>query len=684
MKRGLVFIFLILLVITLSNFVNSATYYISPAGSDGNNGLTEGAPRKTFLNAFGNMSGGDELVLLDGNYSVAAGTGVINYLGTGSGQPPSGDSASNTTYVHAKNIGEVKVIGGLFLGRSTRKDRYITIEGITFENETSVTGNAGSLYNTEYIIVRKCGFHSTTHSAGSAFSQGTNDASSTIVNSNNLIEDVWIWGNERIGLNIYRSNSTIVRRAVVRNDGCYSSVLGCGNNAGNQMVGTTIYNSHNISFQNIISIDNVMGPNGYAGAGDFYIAYHDNFIYPWYGNEWFGTISLNSNLSTGYGYDIDNLAADLQPMATYKDIVAVNVTSPFNAQMNCGSGCSVHNISIDGATLYATKGTGLRIDPSSMANSIVSIKNIIVIGNGSYGLNPSVVPSYVDVNGTWMTATYRQNPCVTGCLTTDPLNVSLKYLTRIENGSALKGTGSGGADYGANVIYQYGTNGTFYGETGFNTLTSNNLWPWPYETRIKKEMCTDVGETRGFCSSSNLTTYIWEYLGNTIPADIYGSATAYAGDINSDDKVDSSDILLIIRWILGISQSNSATDMNGNSVVDIFDLVNDSRLFGKQYGTDSTVPTITSSSPSSNLSAGTTSAILFAKTDERATCKYATFSSGNYSVNMTNFTRTGRVSHSINLTGLVDGTLYNYYIQCQDETGNLNSTNYLLGFGVNS
>jgi len=33
---------------------------------------------------------------------------------------------------------------------------------------------------------------------------------------------------------------------------------------------------------------------------------------------------------------------------------------------------------------------------------------------------------------------------------------------------------------------------------------------------------------------------------------------------------------------------------------------------------------------------------------------------------------------------LQDGTTYNYYIQCQDEALNLNSTNYVVSFGVNS
>src|SRR3990172_5029018 len=165
----------------------------------------------------------------------------------------------------------------------------------------------------------------------------------------------------------------------------------------------------------------------------------------------------------------------------------------------------------------------------------------------------------------------------------------------------------------------------------------------------------------------------------------YGAAASTnAADLNTDDKVDFSDILIIIRRILGLN-SNTAADLNNDGAVNIFDLVNASRLFGKQYGTDTTAPQIVSSRPvnNTNLSAGTTSVVLFAETNERATCRYLNTTSGSFAT-MNNFTRSGRVSHSIQLTGLQDGTTYNYYIQCRDETGNLNSTNYVVSFGVNS
>src|SRR3990172_3528686 len=165
----------------------------------------------------------------------------------------------------------------------------------------------------------------------------------------------------------------------------------------------------------------------------------------------------------------------------------------------------------------------------------------------------------------------------------------------------------------------------------------------------------------------------------------YGAASNNPADFDSDNIVNKTDILKIIYWILGIDRTNSAVDLDNNGAVNIFDLVNASRLFGKQYGTDSTAPSIVSSRPTNNtnLSAGTTQTVLFAETNERATCRYLNTTGGSFAT-MNNFTRTGRVSHSIQLTGLTGGTTYNYYIQCQDEALNLNSTNYHVRFGIDS
>jgi hypothetical protein len=106
------------------------------------------------------------------------------------------------------------------------------------------------------------------------------------------------------------------------------------------------------------------------------------------------------------------------------------------------------------------------------------------------------------------------------------------YSVRIGTGSALKAAGSSGSDIGPDITKKIGVAGTLYGETGYNTVTDDNLWPFPNEDRIKSDMSSYPSSwpsgslpspTRGFCASEQtLTKYIWETLGNTIPSEIYG------------------------------------------------------------------------------------------------------------------------------------------------------------------
>jgi hypothetical protein len=137
----------------------------------------------------------------------------------------------------------------------------------------------------------------------------------------------------------------------------------------------------------------------------------------------------------------------------------------------------------------------------------------------------------MNIFGTFSESTYTETSCSTGEITTDPIaNGSLLYPVRVEDGSALDATGYNGQDYGANITKRYGAEGTFYGEPGYNTLTSEDIWPWPNEDRIKAQMATDsdrgfAGYISPFGSPATLTSYIWEYLGNEIPSNIYGTGS---------------------------------------------------------------------------------------------------------------------------------------------------------------
>jgi hypothetical protein len=489
----------------------AATYFLSPTGSNSNDGLTPSTPWKTFAKAFSTMAGGDELILLDGTYSAAAGTGTIHWNnGANSAQPPSGGSLSAMTYIHALNPGNVTISGSeLFIGRSTRKDRFIRIEGITFEG-------GGSLYNADYVTIKECGFHG-------SFGIGTNDHNE--FSDNNLIEDVWIWASgERIIAINYRSHNNVWRRVVVRGDGC-----GSGNCAGsgNPNVGITVYDSNNVSLQNVIVVDRILAPTD-EPYGDFAVAQHTPEARYYFGqSEWLGTLSIKAP-DAGYIMEPD-VGGTVDPTIRISNAVAF---APADAGFNIAR-AGTNNL-LENLTVISSGFDGIRVAPELTTGVL---RNAIVAGAGNRGINSKYAPAFVDVfNATG--GAYSQTSCSTGCFSSNPQadgpTPSLRFLTRIEEGSLLKGAGFNGADIGANILFRYGADGSRFGETDYNTVTAVPLWPWPNEARIKKEMCVDSGVTRGFCSAAaplgsggnipvvtTLTTYIWEALGSPIPSGVY-------------------------------------------------------------------------------------------------------------------------------------------------------------------
>jgi len=434
------------------------------------------------------MGSGGTLILLDGVYSSASSTGTIHYSGTGSAQPPSGTSARPTQVV-AQNPGRVTVRGQLFLGRSTRKDSYIRIAGITFDG-------GGQLYNTSNITLKDCGFHG-------QFAIGTNDH--TNGNTRNLVEDVWIWatGERVIAIN-YRAHENVWRRVVVRGDGCGTANCTGGSNPN---VGMTVYDSHDVSIQNVMVVDRILASSD-QGYSDFACAQHTGDAQYYLGRaEWLGIISLNAP-DTGLYCEPDYV---IQPTLTVIDSVAWNSRSVgFNISRN-GS------VVLRNLTAKALELDAVRVGP---AVTVGSVSNVLVAGAGRYGINSAITPSYADVFGAAGGA-YNQTSCDRGCYTQNPQGSgSLKFLPRIESGTFLKARGANGADIGANVVTRYGMDSTRFGDVGYNMLGTTALWPWPNQERLKREMCEDSGVTRGFCGATSLTDYVWSYLGNPTPTSL--------------------------------------------------------------------------------------------------------------------------------------------------------------------
>jgi hypothetical protein len=114
----------------------------------------------------------------------------------------------------------------------------------------------------------------------------------------------------------------------------------------------------------------------------------------------------------------------------------------------------------------------------------------------------------------------------------------IKYITREEPSTPVYGAASDGGNIGATILYEIGTTGTLFGDTGYDTLTTASLWPFPNEDVIKTDMASftmanplyggTISGARGFAAPGTglyggpitLTSYIWEAVGYPCPAGI--------------------------------------------------------------------------------------------------------------------------------------------------------------------
>lgn len=481
----------------------SATVYISPTGSDSNNGLATTTPVKTFNKAFSLLAAGGTLYLLDGTYTESTTGSIHSEINAPSGVPPDGLSATQLTTVAALNEGRASV-QEIWLGTISITKRFMRFRGFTVKKGVKV-------YHGDHMLFKNMGV---TDDSGenSIFGIGSNDGGGNMVSSYITIEDSWIWGNSRKAFGPLNSDHIILRRVILRNDGCLGASHYCASNSGNYMSASTVYNSSQVSLQNVIAVDNIVGAKGYNGGADFWTAWHTNGGSHKFGaNEWLGSISLNSEYA-GFVTDTDPEPGVINPAATYRDNVAWKPKGGPGFSAQC-SGCSNQQGVFENLTAFGAA-AGRDVFNLHYAQPTPAT-NLIALGIGSYGWDGNYAPRYID---NAVSPAYSGASCSVGCKTSNAISDgSIKYIARIEAGSPLKGTALNGADYGANVLNRYGSDGTFHGDANFNTITSTSLWPWPNDARLKQEMCTDAGVTRGFCAAASLTDYIWGYLGNPNP-----------------------------------------------------------------------------------------------------------------------------------------------------------------------
>lgn len=506
---------LVIALCVISTVVQSATLYMGSG--------------ETYTNlqaAMAAMSGGDTLIIRDGTY-----TGTSNQIDV-SHLPPAGSAGAYTT-IKAENNG-----AAIFDGENARtmfnleattssNNRYWQFEGIIWCRST---GSCVALNNSSYVKFLRCGAYDA--------ASGNNVNFSVAANSHYvLFEGCYAYGTGRYKflaygyLNGYPEVATdhiIFRNCVGRLDGA--------NPSGDPMSVYSIYSADDCLVQNCIAIDSDQvdawsNVGSYAGAFAVPSTSKDT-------NRTTFTNCLALNMENGGLNTNGNNSLDAID-TTFTNCVLWDYNQVDNATLNLlrGTNSIINHCTFGASNSYYYIFNSYDYsghNATTVKNSIFYNHQDLSTGhsmfydietydyNNYYGNEYSVSAAAHDqtLNPIWHTST---NP--TG---------ALKYITRIESGSTLSGDADDAGDIGANLDHLIGTAGTLYDDTGYNTDTGTSMWPFPNEDLIKTKMAAysggGVSGARGFCtgtsldgSAQTLTKYIWEYLGNQIPADIYGT-----------------------------------------------------------------------------------------------------------------------------------------------------------------
>ncbi|HED35075.1 MAG TPA: hypothetical protein ENJ08_12830 [Gammaproteobacteria bacterium] len=476
----------------------AATYYVSASASGDSGSGTLSSPKKYITSGLALMSssGGDTLVVMPGTYADA--NDRILSSSVPNGQP----GAYNI--IKAQTDGTVTIDASFNLSAvGAAQSSYLQFEGLKWRGPTgkSIVGH--------HIKILRCAFEGGPSSGNTTtFGIGTNNQTPGATDI--LIEDSWFYGEGgRYEMLIFNSDRVILRRVVARHDGgwCFNV---CGG-SGPPEAGVTVYNSKNILLQNVMVLDSNLIYQYWEST--FYIINNtalldnDNTVVD-------GALSINNR---GVSFKFDGPKAVTN--AVIQDSVSYGLGdgTGFGIALtgNPGSNSTLRNLTLMNA------GTGVLVGSSATTNDLT---NSILEGN---------TRAIMDNSGPGSNWTHSFNNCSnnnnnncnsTGETSYNARNNGLLYPVRIETGSTLDSAGINGATVGATILFKLGVSGSLYNDTGARTTTSESLWPWPSESRMKTDMCDEISTgvaDRGWCASNKtLTQYIWELLGNTIPGSL--------------------------------------------------------------------------------------------------------------------------------------------------------------------
>jgi hypothetical protein len=433
--------------------------------------------------------------------------------------PPSGVSASWRTTVRAEHVGQVIIDAeyashALYMSDTNNTRDFVHIDGIHFRRGWYGVFSLGGNYN----YVSNCGFEDGGPSSEEdEWPIASISGATTEPATYNLVEDCWVWGKGRYGLYTSGGGSeglgadhNVFRRVVVRLD---ETPDGTGyNTTGWVNGGFRFYKGNNNACQNCIMIDsyNHLASEAYAFATGGGSSYDEEF-----GHVWSGCMAINNPTFDGISpEDISDGATN-----SWSNGVLWGGDWGLNSSPNGGSG----TFDISSSTFGAFSGITIRHNGGYAYSANVSASLLAVPAGGTAFNDPTSVTNtryYLAPGASLGSGAGDATP-----IDLATLDAGLKYLPRIEPGSALAAAG-----VGATILYRVGKSGAPHGATNWDSTTTTELWPLPHEdiwaAKMKAYSASGPGGNRGFAalagtSSTPLTDYVWGYLGNPKPASIY-------------------------------------------------------------------------------------------------------------------------------------------------------------------
>jgi len=492
---------------------SAADRYVATTGNDGGNDCTKQAsPCRTIRHGIGQLAGGDTLIVGDGTYAES----ITNM--------PSGTAGAYTT-IRAANDWGVLIDGSEFpndfrFGINVSRKSYVAVRGFRVKmNQANENNSPIVVIDSDHVKVQRCGA-SHAPASGNAASIGIGPNASFV-----LVEESYAFGGGRYQVLVYQSDHVVVRRSVARNDHWTGSL---------QCAGFVNYDSLHTAWQNDIVLDSDTAHCAGRLYGGFWNENKDD-----HGPDTSQTLAGNIilNVQAFYAADLD---WGISGTRNISDTVIWGCSGGYYGDQGPGVAARVDATRLtiggisgryNGPNGGAAHGTGWSIF-GPIQNSLTSS---ILAKCESLGIADHTVSDFnvLSGNGANYGGRTEAKPGSNDKPDIDALNGGgLRWLPHIDVGSPLKTAGKDGGQAGAEVTYKIGVAGTLHGEPGWDRLTNEPLWPFPNEDRIKGEMASYSGPgapgARGFAtgksldgSDQTLTKYVWEFLGNPIPKEIY-------------------------------------------------------------------------------------------------------------------------------------------------------------------